>query len=1684
MASASANVPGAIPGEPIIARRRLPIAGTNNTMLVAPGDGAPILHPVHTGKMPPRLPWPDIGHLGKWSVSSYKFGFGPECLTDEDPDTFWHSDGPQPHFITVEFPRKVAVQKISMYLSFPLDDSYTPSTIAVRAGTGHVDMQDIRILSIEKPDGWITFDASMEVNEDGEGCKYLEVYVIQVMIVANHMNGKDTHVRGLKLLGPLESEQTASARGAFPIHKSPIQTVPVYPVIGGVPYQDVVSREEYTSTSSYVAFIESLACTRPPLSRLATALQPSLLTSTTSNGFSDTTSITNHGKINNWVSFALDHFQKYDDKPLVLHTLPAKGKAPAVERQADEPGTTADPALRVEKDGKRGHLHHSMSTIPRLVSVVEIIKREYLKTLDPTLAEGGSLSGLHQYNEIGDLEAAGYLEKSGNEQQDRLESVARALQGRNHLQQKKTAFMRITLCRKELPELAAKDATYQSPSCSGLVARILESIWGGRAIYKPRRGIATHRHFKEALDIRNEFNLAMPMNPSASLAVALGDPDILHIVLRSILNTAVPIPPPRPTPPPAPVAAALHLATSRFLERPVVWQHILAPQSDPEWADNLRTLRRHWKWANFSQFFYTFAPLLAMSDVFLSDRKLTIDNWQTALRRQYLRRDPAANPIGPEPKVHSQKDEDAEEDDAVEEDKPAEEPKPAEESRDTEPEEKPVPRGSPSEPKMEPKEEDKIPEVNDQHKVEDEEEQESKDWLELPMLDKLDSLHLLTEWQFHNPYRVRQLMKDDDDAGNWRIEPIGYDAKTNAYWLIGPDRLWIQRVPPKPPRNRNLKRKRSVVTPKKPARAPVEEPSSDDEEDEPVTRSKRTRVQSASRSKPHNQANGRATRASRRAAQSNASDIVSPGKSTRAAKVQANKKLDLQAKELAEFQRQAAALATTRARANSSPRKSRATPASPAKRAVGTRVSARLRHSAKADDEGDDDDQEWQQVPEEWLQESATPQRRTRARTRSKGKARAQSDEPEADAVDDADGRMDVEDEEQRNEEVRREGEAEGAETGEGEEEEEGDAEAVRGREDAEEDEDQDDLLQKAGLESGSVSDLTDLSDQEDSEAADEGELVTKRPRGGRGGPRKSVRTARSTQRAKPAVEASPSKSQRDAKAESDEDQEMEEPAAPPFRMTLSSGKQYVMFLAPFIAVTLTEWEQVAEPFTKATHYLEKALYKMLARNIVPNVTADLREAEKRKRMEEAIVHRKRSSRIASKESEKEEARMAAKRKAEEDEKFGRARRQEARRMKEEAEREKRERARDQRAKEREEREARARAKAERAEREETAAARSTATPSINGTHQSSSIQPSRVVTPNGVRTPDWVLDCEVCGRRGVNVDDGKAMVSCGSCNRWQHIACHDYNDQRTGRPRRDWEKQQFYCTRCRQRQLNGGAHGAHGYVGHQQQQYGWGQSSGPILLHKPGGMDPYAHSSDMRYAHRSPLENGTGYSQQQQHLPNNVGAASYSRALYPNSGLSFNHYQPDQRGLSSRSIPTTPQGSWSSNGGYGAVPDPLAPRAGSSHFSPQYGHNGAGSMYPGGSRTPAAYPNHPSPSVARYDDRGAGMSSSRWPSTTPNGYHSPAMHEAAQSLAFMHDSSSSRYNSSGWGESSSSYGQHVPASSSSSSQSHQSSFAHAPVGPGIDPLTGQSFSRVEQQPHAGHGLPHTNGATSFGFPS
>ncbi|KAJ8456834.1 hypothetical protein ONZ45_g18560 [Pleurotus djamor] len=498
------------------------------------------------------------------------------------------------------------------------------------------------------------------------------------------------------------------------------------------------------------------------------------------------------------------------------------------------------------------------------------------------------------------------------------------------------------------------------------------------------------------------------------------------------------------------------------------------------------------------------------------------DNWQAALIKQYFKRAPDANPLGGEPQGRYSK--------SIEPTTVPSSPK-IEESDGPE---QPLPRGDDAPENNEPTTSNSsdepsmaVPESVEEPEV------LAKDWFKLSLLEKLDSMHLLTEWQFQNPTRLKQVMKSEDENASWRIEPIGFDSKKNAYWLIGEDRLWIQRNPPRP----NLKRKRTAKPPAKPAPT------------------KRSRVEASSRNKR--------------------SSIVIPAKDTpsgrgpgRAAKLQAKQKLDAQAKELAELNRQAAlatpSKSTRRTRSNApntspSPTKLPGRSASNA-RPLGTRLSLRLRGSLN---------DEWQSVPDEWLAEPKSEQSKPSLKT---------------------------------------------------------------------------------GLESDdeTVSDLTELSED-----------VT---------PPKGNSEEPPAERSSPPQDEHPEPPAEKAQSEQPDQNGSEHPA------------DFVEWET--IAVTLEEWQSVAEPFAKATHYSEKALFKVLT------AVAAIIEIDRKRRKEEAITHRKRSSRLALREIEKEEARLAAKKRADEEEKHSRARRAEARQQKEESERQRRENAREQRRMEREAKEA------------------------------------------------------------------------------------------------------------------------------------------------------------------------------------------------------------------------------------------------------------------------------------------------------------------------------------------------------------------------------------------------------------
>ena len=114
----------------------------------------------------------EIGKLAVWSVTSAKPGNGVELLRDNNLDTYWQSDGAQPHLVNIQFQKKVRVREVAIYADYKLDESYTPSKISIRAGNSFHDLREIKVVDLEEPVGWMHFrlrapnDAAADEDDD------------------------------------------------------------------------------------------------------------------------------------------------------------------------------------------------------------------------------------------------------------------------------------------------------------------------------------------------------------------------------------------------------------------------------------------------------------------------------------------------------------------------------------------------------------------------------------------------------------------------------------------------------------------------------------------------------------------------------------------------------------------------------------------------------------------------------------------------------------------------------------------------------------------------------------------------------------------------------------------------------------------------------------------------------------------------------------------------------------------------------------------------------------------------------------------------------------------------------------------------------------------------------------------------------------------------------------------------------------------------------------------------------------------------------------------------------------------------------------------------------------------------------------------------------------------------------
>ncbi|KAL8456095.1 hypothetical protein Emag_000088 [Eimeria magna] len=123
--------------------------------------------------------WREVGGLAFWTLSSAKEGNGVEALRDNNSQTFWQSEGQAPHTITLQFPKEIKLARVDLLVSLQQDESYTPKRVQIK-------------LAIEA------------VLAQCDPSEFLAAACLQIVILSTHQQGRDTHVRQVRVYGPME----------------------------------------------------------------------------------------------------------------------------------------------------------------------------------------------------------------------------------------------------------------------------------------------------------------------------------------------------------------------------------------------------------------------------------------------------------------------------------------------------------------------------------------------------------------------------------------------------------------------------------------------------------------------------------------------------------------------------------------------------------------------------------------------------------------------------------------------------------------------------------------------------------------------------------------------------------------------------------------------------------------------------------------------------------------------------------------------------------------------------------------------------------------------------------------------------------------------------------------------------------------------------------------------------------------------------------------------------------------------------------------------------------------------------------------------------------------------------------------------------------------------------------------
>jgi anaphase-promoting complex subunit 10 len=131
----------------------------------------------------------------RWSATSYDNDRIPEVYGDLVPVALSR----------LQSRRVLYAAKVSIHLSYK--QWMTLCRVQVYTGQSILDLDDPPVvMNFNEPVGWQVLDLR-RANQNS-----VSAFIVQVQILHNHQNGRDTHVRACKVLGPRTNDENVAFR--------------------------------------------------------------------------------------------------------------------------------------------------------------------------------------------------------------------------------------------------------------------------------------------------------------------------------------------------------------------------------------------------------------------------------------------------------------------------------------------------------------------------------------------------------------------------------------------------------------------------------------------------------------------------------------------------------------------------------------------------------------------------------------------------------------------------------------------------------------------------------------------------------------------------------------------------------------------------------------------------------------------------------------------------------------------------------------------------------------------------------------------------------------------------------------------------------------------------------------------------------------------------------------------------------------------------------------------------------------------------------------------------------------------------------------------------------------------------------------------------------------------------------